>query len=321
MKKLYLFFVFVLALVANVNAKITPENYSNLHVDNVWFEGVKIRYYCNYAHFTITNTGDKKIEGTLWTNERYTFEGDDQINYWVSSSLNVSLEPNQTETYVCPFRTVQHADSDNITFCITAEQTDDEIFSCQYSARPRGRVNANIEMDISGVPVVCNVSDGSYNPYEHVVMITTQTPAVNWTYNNLEDEPVLDQLRIRFRHMRSIEDGMDYSTTIYSQPMFESIGAHESLNGSVTPDEPLVDGEYYMITYEYVFENMFHTLLRINYAADPVVFKVELPTGIKEVEAIDEDKPIYTLGGVRITNTDNLPKGIYVRDGKKFVVK
>ena len=36
---------------------------------------------------------------------------------------------------------------------------------------------------------------------------------------------------------------------------------------------------------------------------------------------LNADSPIYNLQGVRMTNTDNLPTGIYIRGGKKFVVK
>ena len=36
---------------------------------------------------------------------------------------------------------------------------------------------------------------------------------------------------------------------------------------------------------------------------------------------LNADSPIYNQQGVRMTNTDNLPTGIYIRGGKKFVVK
>ena len=39
------------------------------------------------------------------------------------------------------------------------------------------------------------------------------------------------------------------------------------------------------------------------------------------LDAEDETAPIYNQQGVRMTNTDNLPTGIYIRGGKKFVVK
>ena len=35
----------------------------------------------------------------------------------------------------------------------------------------------------------------------------------------------------------------------------------------------------------------------------------------------DPTKPVYTLGGVLIRNPENLPKGVYIQDGHKFIVK
>ena len=45
------------------------------------------------------------------------------------------------------------------------------------------------------------------------------------------------------------------------------------------------------------------------------------PTAVESVESVeDEDTPIYTIGGIRV-NSSNLAPGIYVRGGKKFVVR
>ena len=59
----------------------------------------------------------------------------------------------------------------------------------------------------------------------------------------------------------------------------------------------------------------------IQFANEPFIFKVDMSSGIKDIRDICYDKPIYTLGGIRIADTRNLPKGIYIRNGKKFVVK
>ena len=42
---------------------------------------------------------------------------------------------------------------------------------------------------------------------------------------------------------------------------------------------------------------------------------------IKDIKDTCNDLPVYTLDGIRIADTRNLPKGIYIRNGKKFVVK
>ena len=55
-----------------------------------------------------------------------------------------------------------------------------------------------------------------------------------------------------------------------------------------------------------------------------IVALTEQETGIEELEAENannNDAPVYNLNGVRMQNADNLPKGIYIKGGKKFVVK
>lgn len=44
-------------------------------------------------------------------------------------------------------------------------------------------------------------------------------------------------------------------------------------------------------------------------------------TGIFDVEGIDGKAPVYTINGISAGNYGKLPAGIYVRNGKKFVVK
>ncbi len=54
-------------------------------------------------------------------------------------------------------------------------------------------------------------------------------------------------------------------------------------------------------------------------------FNIEhIPTSIEGVKADargDGTSPVYNLQGVRVQGTDNLPAGIYIRGGKKFMVK
>ena len=47
-------------------------------------------------------------------------------------------------------------------------------------------------------------------------------------------------------------------------------------------------------------------------------------TGIEGVEMDNElvnEAPVYNLQGMKMQNTDNLPKGIYIKNGKKYLVK
>ena len=47
------------------------------------------------------------------------------------------------------------------------------------------------------------------------------------------------------------------------------------------------------------------------------------PTGIEDVVLDTESSnlPVYNLQGVRMKDADNLPSGIYIQGGKKFIVK
>ena len=46
-----------------------------------------------------------------------------------------------------------------------------------------------------------------------------------------------------------------------------------------------------------------------------------VPVFSMDYKASKADGIVYGLSGIRINGTDNLPKGIYIRDGKKFVVR
>ena len=46
-----------------------------------------------------------------------------------------------------------------------------------------------------------------------------------------------------------------------------------------------------------------------------------VPVSSVKAEVTEPDGAVYNLQGIRMTDTTNLPKGIYVRDGKKFVVR
>ena len=50
----------------------------------------------------------------------------------------------------------------------------------------------------------------------------------------------------------------------------------------------------------------------------------EEETGIEDVEASESNvnnAPVYNLQGMKMLDVGNLPKGIYIKGGKKFMVK
>lgn len=89
------------------------------------------------------------------------------------------------------------------------------------------------------------------------------------------------------------------------------------------------DNKWYKMDVAVNFSNRAYLdLSRVPVINEPVVANVamriilENTTGIRQIEVDQEnDNAVYTLSGVRINNTDNLKKGIYIRQGKKFIVK
>ena len=50
----------------------------------------------------------------------------------------------------------------------------------------------------------------------------------------------------------------------------------------------------------------------------------EEETGIEDIAVEDvniNNAPVYNLRGMKMQNTNNLPKGIYIKGGKKYMVK
>ena len=55
-----------------------------------------------------------------------------------------------------------------------------------------------------------------------------------------------------------------------------------------------------------------------------IVALTEEETGIENIEAENansNDAPVYNINGMKMQDVDNLPKGIYIKNGKKFLVK
>ena len=55
-----------------------------------------------------------------------------------------------------------------------------------------------------------------------------------------------------------------------------------------------------------------------------IVALTEEETGIEDIAVEDvnvNNAPVYNINGMKMQDVDNLPKGIYIKNGKKFVVK
>ncbi len=97
-------------------------------------------------------------------------------------------------------------------------------------------------------------------------------------------------------------------------------------------NEPLTEGEFMKMNFAAAADlpegdyNLNLNVYEINIAgADPVeqgdvAFKVTVgATGIEAITLIENNAPIYNLAGVQMNG--NLQKGVYVQNGKKYVVK
>ena len=334
MKKFILLSVVLLAVSASVSARINPEDYGNIRVDTIWWEGPPYRHYTKIMHMVITNAGTKKIEGSLWTADRYTtIEGSDGKPlsfYYCHNSFSLSLMPNETQEYTCRFTPyydfITEGQTENIShFCLLAEDdTLDEVFSRDFVFGRTSIINNRCVFNISGIDI--NLNSGiDYTKIENIPSVANDLPVMEWTYENLEDFPVFDICGIGLYSTRYSNGEFEPVHQIGGQVMFESIDKGETVTGTFIPEHLLSDGGYYMIQIRYGFyinESSLGILWQdIQFANEPFIFKVDMSSGIKDIRDICYDKPIYTLGGIRIADTRNLPKGIYIRNGKKFVVK
>lgn len=89
--------------------------------------------------------------------------------------------------------------------------------------------------------------------------------------------------------------------------------------GTITfaADESMTEGDYTLTIKQGKINELGGTSQKV--ADFTVNFKVGEATGINEVSAQNVNAPIYSIAGARMNG--NLQKGIYVQNGKKFIVK
>lgn len=333
MKRFILVSFTLLLISISSSAKINPEDYGNIRVDTLWWEGPIYRHYTKMVHIRFTNIGETTIEGMLGINDRYSsgvdYYGDTIYFDYPLGTLDISLMAHETKDYTFRFLPyhdfIPEGQTGNIAhLCLTAEYTDEEVFGLDIEFESTNRINSNSSLSISDIDYSLN-GDVDYTVKENVVVLSDDLPVIEWTYENLEDFPIYDICAWSLCTASYSQGEFKIDSQIDGGIMFVGIDKGETITGSFVPESSLKEKRYYMLILHYgliIDDPFFGTIWHnIRYAKDPFVFKIELPTGIKEVEANDADKSVYTLGGVRITNTENLPKGIYIRNGKKFVVK
>lgn len=333
MKRFILVSFTLLLISISSSAKIKPEEYGNIRVDTLWWEGPTYRHYTKMVHIRITNIGETKIEGTLWVNDRYSSGEDyygETIYYdYTLGSLDISLIAHETKDYTFRFLPyydyIPEGQTTNVAhLCLTAEETDVEVFGLDIEFENTNRINSNSSLNISDIDYSLN-GDVDYTIKENVVVLSDDLPVIEWTYENLEDFPVYDICAWSLFTASYSQDGFKIDSQIGGDIMFAGIDKGETITGSFVPESILKEKQYYMLIMHYglYIDDPFYGIIwhNLRFAKDPFVFKVELPTGIKEIEANEDDLPVYTLDGIRIADTRNLPKGVYIRNGKKFLVK
>lgn len=82
-------------------------------------------------------------------------------------------------------------------------------------------------------------------------------------------------------------------------------------NGTYTIDFP---ARVFTLVGEQMYDDQASTAFTLTYTIDSAV-------GIEAIETVNSDAPVYRIDGTRVVNTANLPAGIYIRDGKKIIVK
>ena len=334
MKRILLVISSFLLIVISSSARINPEDYENLRFDSVWWEGPTYRHYTKIMHMVITNVGSKKIFGSRWTADRDAtidgFDGKPVSFYYCHSSFSLSLMPNETQEYTCRFTPyydyIPEGQTENIShFCLLVEDdTLDEIYNCDFVFEKTGVINNRCVFNISDKDIDIN-SGIDYTKIENIPSIPDDLPVMEWTYENLEDFPVFDICGIGLYSTRYSNGEFEPVHQIGGQVMFASIDKGETVTGTFIPEYLLSDGEYYMIQMRYGFyinESSLGILWQdIQFANEPFIFKVDMSSEIKDIKDTCNDLPVYTLDGIRIADTRNLPKGVYIRNGKKFLVK
>ena len=118
------------------------------------------------------------------------------------------------------------------------------------------------------------------------------------------------------------------SVTGIEENAFDGCGNLASLTmASLVPPASVYENSFgtinYIYTTLYVPEGSLAAYQTANVWKYFMKIKEYDPTGIEDVVLDTESSnlPIYNLQGVRMKDVDNLPSGIYIQGGKKFVVK
>ncbi len=163
---------------------------------------------------------------------------------------------------------------------------------------------------------------------------------MDWAYPSGSVVPASTPLLLRGKQ------GESYPTSVVTENA-DTPPAGNLLVGTLTDETPVGEGKYYLLTYSTIngeevlgfylkspdgsaFVNKAgKACLRLAPDVNPSALKgftvVGVPTAVEGVisETATQDRPVYTLSGRPVTPSlvKSLPAGVYIRDGKKFIVR
>lgn len=324
MKRILLLLVMPMLTVSLMSQDDMPlASLQQLSVSNVTLEGPRKAQFSHKLSFTLTNTGDTEVTGTLYIGDEVTM-GDYTTDRF-TTMFNVNLAPKEsTEISGCflPWR-YDAGKSYVRVMGIIADDPDQNVYDIyreEIDVTENKAPNRNVNITLQD-SYVADVSTPRV-----LTIPNTGEVVFDWEYENLEDSPLFSLVCPKLG--TCIVHGNSYimnsgGSIWYDNNLFTEIGSHEKKTGQNhfhLPQTKMASIICYCISLEYLYQWVGGTSPSIG--TEPyVLFKVEDTTGIEDIGSDEKGFPIYTISGMEVVNTDNLPKGIYIRNGKKFVVK
>ena len=326
MKKLLFIVTLILMLPISTYSENTNEVYfakeelANLRVDTVILSDGAMARYTTIAKVKITNIGSKTMNGGLrCANGRNSnASGNIQLG-WPSFYFGVNLAPGESKTFETKFNpsSSDFGGSLNLMlYTLDNSVTPCLLYSKSFMFESPRLLACNTRFTVydrngsAGIQQVSNATDKSLTDEPH---LNTGTVAIDWNYEYLENFDMLDHCVL---DINRLYDGNFY--WIDSAELFHEIKKGDVKTGTVVPKTILEPGKYSLSLCYAVEYSPYAPIINTD---DLFYFYVDDPTGISNVDADAESLPVYSIGGVRVADAHNLPKGIYVRGGKKFVVR
>ncbi len=143
---------------------------------------------------------------------------------------------------------------------------------------------------------------------------TGSAQAINTTHPAAKTPLLLKGVANTIYHFAPKADGTDYSSTnAFKQ------GKNTNVAEGTGPYNYILKGDqFYLANGNYVAENKAYLQLSVAASASPLIFEDEI-SGINAITTVKaENGAYYNLQGVKVANPG---KGLYIRNGKKFIVK